>query len=156
MPVLYTPILNEKDAEKVLSDLSILWYAFAILLGALVVGSIIFRKGPAGHYPILTICVYVLTGYYLPLRKSRVLSIVILAQSIWVAAYALWFFLYLHPPSFSLSLLKNIITLIVLLIPLWAVSCAWAAYRTTMATFIYHRHYSQLKENTSPDKTSSL
>ena len=147
---LYTPILNEEDAARVLSDLSILWYVSAIVYGVIAVGYIISK----GQLTIPPIVVYLLAGYYLPRRKSRALSIVVLLYTIYVAAVAVWRFLYLHPPSFSLFLLKNIITLIVLLIPVLAVSCAWAAYRSTLATFIYHRHYSQLKENASSGGSS--
>jgi hypothetical protein len=151
----YTPILNEKDAERVLSDLSIFWYAFAILgtiVGIInIIHAISIKKISNFILPII----FLFTGYFLPRRKSRVLSIFILIYFAVVAVAAVWYFLYVHPPEVGLWLV-TIVSSLTLLIPLLAVLCTWAAYRSTMATFIYHRHYSQLKKISSSDKTRSL
>ncbi len=140
---LYTPILNKKDAEIVLSDLSIFWYFFAVFLSIFAVVHITAsEKAEAFDYisPIIPLIVYLFAGYFMPRRKSRVLSIVILVFSTYVAVVAIWYFLYLKPPSFGLWLITIAPNLILLLIPLLAVLCTWAAYRSTIATFVYNRH----------------
>jgi hypothetical protein len=144
-------IRNEKDAEKVLSDLSIFSYAFGLLL---ILPSIFYFK----HIIIFPI-IFLFAGYFLPRRKSRVISLVALILSIILSAIAIWcFFLHANSPLFGLGLgvMSIFFSLIVLLIPLFVFFYSWVAFRNTMATFIYHLHYSQFKKVSSSDKTSSL
>jgi hypothetical protein len=154
---LYKPILNGEDAERVLSDLSIFFYAFGVLLAIFqIVFTIIHSPRTLSHYitTLIDLIIFLFAGYFLPRRKSRALSLVVLIILIYMSAVAIWIFLYVNHPSFGFLLIKNMVGLITLLIPLFVTFCAWVAFRTTMATFIYHRHYSQLKKVLSLDKTS--
>lgn len=138
---LYTPILNKNDAEIVLSDLSIFWYVFAVFLSIFAVVHIISSERKLADYIISIIfpVIFLFAGYFLPRRKSRVLSLVILAYSLYVAVVSTWYFLYMHPPEVGLWLVTMVSSL-TLLIPLLAALCTWAAYRSTIATFVYNRH----------------
>jgi len=136
---LYTTIRNEKDAERVLSDLSIISYAFGLFLILL---SIIGNK----HIIIFPI-IFLFAGYFLPRRKSRVLSLVALILSMIISAIAIWFFfLHANPQLFGLGVTSILPSLIVLLIPLFVFFYSWVAFRNTIATFVYQLHYLQFKK----------
>ena len=141
---LYTTIKDEKDAEKVLSDLSIFSYAFGLFLILFSLICLISYK--SGHITTLPI-IFLLTGYFLPRRKSRVLSLIALILSVILSATALWFFfLHTNTPLFSLGVISILPSLILLLFPLFLFFYSWVAFRNTVAAFIYHRHHTLSKE----------
>jgi hypothetical protein len=73
-----------------------------------------------------------------------VLSLVALILSIILSAIAIWcFFLHTNTPLFALGVMSILPSLIVLLVPLFVFFYSWVAFRNTIATFIYHLHYSQ-------------
>lgn len=138
MASLYKPILNEKDAESVLSDLSMLWYVFgiALIILSLIVAIMTKKQEVSLLFPII----FLLAGYLLPRTKSRTISLAILLYTVLVMAVAIWVFLITNPPKFSLWLAAICAGLNSFLIILITVLGTWAAYRSTIATFVYHRH----------------
>ncbi|MHB8131667.1 MAG: hypothetical protein ACYDEX_22025 [Mobilitalea sp.] len=135
---LFSPILSEDDAERVISDLSVVWYIFGIALIILsVIISVASKKMEVNYlFPI----VFLLAGYLLPRIKSRVLSIAVLICSVFIMVVAIWVFLFANQLKFSLWLVTIHIGLVWLLIILMTVLGTWVAYRSIIATFTYHRH----------------
>ena len=146
---LYKPILNAEDAERVLLDLSIFFYAFGVLWAIFqIVLTILNSPRTLIYYitPLINLIIFLFAGYSLPRRKSRMFSLVVLIILIYMSAVAMWFFLYKNPPSFGLWVVENLVSLFCLFIPFTIIFITWVAIRTTMATFIYHRYHSQLKK----------
>ena len=135
---LFSPISSEDDAERVISDLSIMWYVFGIALIILsVIISVTSKKMEVNYlFPI----VFLLAGYLLPRIKSRVLSVAVLICSVFIMVVAIWVFLFANQLKLSLWLVTIHIGLVWLLIILMTVLGTWVAYRSTIATFTYHRH----------------
>jgi len=138
MASLYKPILNEKDAESVLSDLSMFWYVFGIAL--IILSVIVVTVTKKQEVSLLFPIIFLLAGYLLPRIKSRVISLAVLLCSVLIMTVAIWVFLIINPPKFSLWLAAICADLNTVLIILITVLGTWAAYRSTIATFVYHRH----------------
>ena len=138
MASLYKPILNEKDAESVLSDLAIFWYVLGIVLLILsIILSIVTKKQEVSLlFPII----FLLAGYLLPRTKSRTISLAVLLCTVLIMAVAIWVFLIINPPKFSLWLAAICAGLNSFLVIFITVLGTWAAYRSAIATFVYHRH----------------
>lgn len=135
---LFSPISSVDDAEKVISDLSIIWYVFGVALIILsVIISVASKKMEMNYlFPVL----FLLAGYLLPRIKSRVLSIVVLICSVFIMIVAIWIFLFVNQPKFSLWLATIPIGLVWLIIIFMTAVGTWVAYRSTIATFAYHKH----------------
>jgi len=143
---LYKPIVNEKDAERVLLDLSIFFYMFAALLIIISVGYIVYSQKKIADelIPVVHSVIFFLAGHSIPRRKSRLFSSLILIFSSYTSTLAIWFFLYLVPPTFHLHLIENVVEFIRLSLAFFIIFFTWVAIRTTIATFVYQKH-SQLK-----------
>ena len=142
----YSPIQNEKDAETILSDMSIFWYVIGIvLIFIFLTVSILTKEVTSILFPIILVS----AGYLLSRRKSRGLSSFILVYSLALNGVAVWFFSRSTIADFTHGISSNfynphLITTILFflscsLIILLLALCSWAAGRSFMATFVYHK-----------------
>jgi hypothetical protein len=143
---LYSLISSEKDAERVLADLSIFWYAIsAILIFISLTISILTQLKVFLSFPIILL----FTGFFLQRRKSRVIPIFILLYSLGLMGFVLWYFVTSANTDFNHGIiptlnnpLVGINTLVVLLPSLLVVLlllCSWISLRSIKATFVYHK-----------------
>jgi len=151
---LYCRMRSKEDAQTVLYDLSVFWYAFGVFISIVAVINImedidsISAKGIFAFVisimlGLAAIIIYFSAGYYLPRKNSRVLSIVVLVISIYYALVTIIYFVFIRAPFFSLWLIAILPTLLFISIPLFILLGAWVAIRCVIATFRYHKYNSR-------------
>lgn len=108
-------IVTLEDAEEALSAVARAWYTVAALV--FVAGLIAladFRSAPV----LSDIPFFIVSGYYLPRRKSRAFAMGLLLYAVFLMGYNL-----AHGDNFLLQLFL-----------------AWIGYLGVKATFVYHKH----------------
>lgn len=143
---LYTAIKNKEDAETVLSAMSVFWYIAGIIMALICLTiSLSTKEEVSLLFPVILIS----AGYLLSHRKTRVLSSFILVYSLALNGIVIWSFnrvsiadfthglrsIFNNPYPVAAALYLLSYCLIILLLAL----CSWAACRSFMATFIYHK-----------------
>jgi hypothetical protein len=104
-----------EDAEETLRAVARAWYTVAALaLVASLIALADFRSAPV----LSDIPFFLVSGYYLPRRKSRAFAIGLLLYAVFLTGYNL-----AHGDNFLLQLFL-----------------AWIGYLGVKATFVYHKH----------------
>ncbi len=143
---LYSSISSEKDAERVLADLSIFWYAISVILIFISLTiSILTQLKVFLSFPIILL----FTGFFLQRRKSRVIPIFILLYSLGLMGFVLWYFVTSANTDFNHGIIPTLnnplvgINTLVIVLPsllvLLLLLCSWISLRSIKATFVYHK-----------------
>ena len=122
---LFQPIENEKDVSLILNSISMVFYVMAILYSFM--GIIYYFSTKPSLAFLFDVVLCLSGGYFLPIRKSRALSILYLLYAGLITVLTFMSIVGLYKEGIGG---KNIILGITLIV---------ASYRSLFATYVYHR-----------------